>query len=102
LNLSGWLGAPPAPLARVLSQRLELFEQKYSRHESWPILALPRAQSAIYTIPADRAAALAAGCALFFLAADIIDDAQDGDLPEGTQWPEAVNARRFSSRRSGP
>jgi heptaprenyl diphosphate synthase len=76
----------------VLSQRLDLFDRKYAQHASWPILALPRTQAAIYSIPQERADALAAGCALFFLAADIIDDAQDGDLPEGTHWPEAVNA----------
>lgn len=92
MNFSDWLGTPPEPLARVLGDRLAVFREQYARHASWPVTALPAAMSETYALPARRADALAAGCALFFLAADIIDDAQDGDLPEGLDWREAVNA----------
>ena len=92
IDAERWLGAPPPPLARVLDRRLELFARKYAVHQNWPVVALPRAMAEVYGIAAPRDGALADGCALFFLAADVIDDAQDGALPEDICWSEAVTA----------
>lgn len=92
LDPEPWLGSPPAPLAHALSHRFGLFDRKYAAIPNWPVIALPRAMADAYRIPGNRDRALADGCALFFLAADIIDDAQDGDLPADIPWPDAVNA----------
>jgi geranylgeranyl pyrophosphate synthase len=92
VDLARWLGAPSPPLARILDQRLALFGQEYERLSGWPVVALPAAIAEIYALAPARNAALAEGCALFFLAADVIDDAQDGDLPPDVAWPDAINA----------
>lgn len=41
---------------------------------------------------AGRVEALAAACVLHFASADVVDDAQDDDLPEGADWRLAVSA----------
>ncbi len=92
MDLARWLGAPSPPLARILDQRLALFGREYEHLSGWPVVALPAAIAEIYEMGRDRGSALAEGCALFFLAADVIDDAQDGDLPPDVAWPEAINA----------
>ncbi|MBM3266214.1 MAG: polyprenyl synthetase family protein [Candidatus Sericytochromatia bacterium] len=92
MDLARWLGNPSPPLARILDRRLALFRDAYESLGNWPVVALPRGIAEIYALPAARGNPLAEGCVLFFLAADVIDDAQDGDLPPDIGWPEAVNA----------
>lgn len=90
--LRGWIGAVPPRLAGILDSRLALYEERFARNPAWPALALPRAILAGHGAPAEGAECVLAGCALFFLAADIVDDAEDGDLPADLSWAEAVNA----------
>lgn len=92
MDLERWIGAPPPPLARAVGARLGLFQDFYRPQADWPVLALPALMGELYRMPRARAAALAEACALFFLAADIVDDAQDGDLPPELPWEHAVNA----------
>jgi geranylgeranyl pyrophosphate synthase len=58
----------------------------------WPPTALPLAVGAACGLAAPAAERLAAASVLFFASADVVDDAQDGDLPAEPWggWPTAV------------
>ncbi|MBM3268400.1 MAG: polyprenyl synthetase family protein [Candidatus Sericytochromatia bacterium] len=64
-------------------------------YPEWPLLALPGALADAYGLAAERREALLAGAVLFYAAADVIDDAQDGDLDPADwgepPWLRAVN-----------
>lgn len=86
-----WLEGAGDQLERVLAPRIDRIGQIWSEHRSWLVVALPAAAGRAYGVPEARLSALVAGCALFYAAADLIDDAQDGDLPADLSWPQAVN-----------
>ncbi len=90
-NSLGWLGDPPAPLRSLVESRAERVARQ-TDPERWPVVAVPARIARSYGVPSERAEALLDGCRLFFLSADVIDDAQDGDLPVGMMWPQAINA----------
>ncbi len=91
LDLKRWLGNTPEPLARICDARIALVARPIEQG-NWPVVALPQNICDIYQVPLRERQALLDGCLLFFLAADVIDDAQDGDLPPDVSWPGAVNA----------
>jgi geranylgeranyl pyrophosphate synthase len=70
-------------------------EQAAEAHPDWALLALPSSLCAAYDLPADRAEAVLAGAVLIYAAADVIDDAQDGDLAPAEwgdpPWHRGVN-----------
>lgn len=79
-------------LAGAVVGKAEAAAEKYP---DWPLLALPGGLCAAFGVPAERAEALLAGAVLFYGAADVTDDAQDGDLqadPWGEPpWHKGVN-----------
>ncbi|MBI6545686.1 MAG: polyprenyl synthetase family protein [Cyanobacteria bacterium NC_groundwater_1444_Ag_S-0.65um_54_12] len=92
MDLVKWLDKEASTLTACEAERLRIFAEHYANQPSWPVLALPAAVAELYGIPSEQQQALVAGSCLFFLAADIIDDAQDGDLDNESSWPFAINA----------
>ncbi|MFP5502553.1 MAG: polyprenyl synthetase family protein [Candidatus Sericytochromatia bacterium] len=60
---------------------------------AWPVAELPLSIASAIAGDAEAAVRLAAACTLFFAGADVIDDAEDGDLDaEGFgSWQQAVS-----------
>ena len=90
-SVLGWLGDPPAPLRFLVESRSGRVARQLDP-ERWPVLAVPARIARLYGVSPERAEALLDGCKLFYLSADVIDDAQDGDLPADVTWPQAINA----------
>lgn len=90
-DLLGWLSGAPRPLADILRARVESATH-LKNFDSWPVAALPDKIARLHGLEERRRKAVVAGSVLMYLAADIVDDAQDGDLPSDIPWPEAVNA----------
>jgi geranylgeranyl pyrophosphate synthase len=86
-----WLGGAPDPLAAILAQRVRLFHAS-AESGDWPVAVLPELIGSLYGLADERVDALRSGCALFYLAADVVDDAQDGELPASVDWRHGVNA----------
>ncbi|MEB3285730.1 MAG: polyprenyl synthetase family protein [Candidatus Sericytochromatia bacterium] len=58
----------------------------------WPATYLPSVVGGAFRLPPEQIEMLAAACLLVFAAADVIDDAQDGQLhSEWPSWKEAVS-----------
>lgn len=53
-------------------------------HPDWPLLAIPDKFAGAYDLSTEVREQLSSGSLLFFAAADVIDDAQDGDLDSAT------------------
>lgn len=65
--------------------------------DAWPVVALPAQVAAALGADEDRRDTVVAACIAHFASADVIDDAQDGDLDaaawgEPPAWREAVTA----------
>lgn len=87
-----------AATARPLAWLREAFAPECGlalSYPAWPVIRLPLTVHAALGGEFEPGTELAAACALFFASADVIDDAQDGDLATGTfdgSWQQAVNA----------
>lgn len=86
----------PEPLLAQASAVLAKAEATYQRVPHWPVVELPRRLLAALGGPSALGDGLAAAALLFYAAADVIDDAQDGELAanpawRGWSWQEAVN-----------
>jgi geranylgeranyl pyrophosphate synthase len=79
----------------LLDVTLAKLDQLLAHHPEWPFLSLPEAIGQALGVPPDQRCRVLAGGMLLYLAADVTDDAQDGDLPEvpwgNPPWPRAVN-----------
>lgn len=83
----------PAGLAVLLSASADRLEAYLEHDERWQALALPvEAAEACGGAPADRLEPVIGCSLLLFLAADLLDDAADGDLRE-LPWSTAGWAR---------
>lgn len=71
-------------LAENVVAKAEAAAEKYP---NWPLVTIPSGLCAVFGVPAERTEALLAGAVLFYCAADVTDDAQDGDL-HGRAWGE--------------
>jgi geranylgeranyl pyrophosphate synthase len=86
----------PRPLYEQASAVLAKAMRTYAHTPQWPVAELPRRTLAMLGGPAALGDGLAAAAVLFYAAADVIDDAQDGELGSnpawlGWGWQEAVN-----------
>lgn len=63
------------------------------RIEAWPAVYIPVTVGDALRLRAEQADMVAAACVLFFAGADVIDDAQDGQLVAGSwpSWRQAVS-----------
>jgi geranylgeranyl pyrophosphate synthase len=91
------LGSLPPRLAAQVSAVLERKLALYERAPAWCVPELPRRIALHLGAEAGLAEALAASAILYHCAADIVDDAQDGELAAVPGWPgggwdEAVTA----------
>ncbi len=96
--------APIGPALRPLAEAALAPAREAAYLPGWPPIVLPLVLGEALGLAEDTADRLAAACVLFFASADVIDDAQDGDLPAAPWpgWPSAVSigmALVFSSQR---
>ncbi len=89
------LGLLPDPM-QALAERVVAKAARIARdYPEWPLLALPGALAEAYGLADSTREALLAGAVLFYGAADVIDDAQDGDLAPDIwgdpPWVRGVN-----------
>ncbi len=74
------IGPVPAGMQELADRVLDKAEAVVIRHPDWPLVKIPDLLASAYGIEGDRRDALVAGGVLLYAAADVIDDAQDGDL----------------------
>lgn len=74
------LGPLPETMEVLAELTLGKAERIVAHHPDWPLIRLPERLAAAYEIQGARRDALLAGGVLLYAAADVIDDAQDGDL----------------------
>ncbi len=94
-RVRSYLGGVPAGLRTLVDIVVAKAETAAAMYPNWPLVAIPRALCDAFEVPADRAEAVGAGAVLFYGAADVTDDAQDGDLQPDTwgdpPWLRGVN-----------
>lgn len=90
-----YLSAIPPGLRHLADEVVAKARAAVERYPDWPLVALPGGLCAAFGVAPERTEALLAGAILFYGAADVTDDAQDGDLPVGTwgepPWHRGVN-----------
>lgn len=93
-----WGESLPGLLVEQARAVLSKADAEQARHPAWPVTALPRALAEAFGLGQAAGAGLTLACLCFYAAADVVDDAADGDLGLNPAWApgwtaaEAVNA----------